>query len=212
MDWLIAALTNFENALLLGINGANNEVLNYFMWHYSGKWIWIPFYLFLFYLIVRQYKWRQVIMISICIALVILFTDQLCASLIRPLVARDRPSHSEIGPLLNFVNNYKGGNYGFPSCHAANTAALTTFLGFIFRRRILFGALILWTLIMGYSRMYLGVHYPSDILTGYILGTLIGLIMGILWKHISRFNLKGHLKDHLIRGSLIIKLLNINRS
>lgn len=181
--WLLQILSDFERAVLLAINGANSPALNDFMWLYSGKWIWVPFYVLLFALVVRKYRssWRSILAISICISLVILLTDQMCASWIRPLVQRDRPSHSEIGPLLHFINGYKGGNYGFPSCHAANTAALTAFLCCVLRSRAIAGTLILWALLMGYSRMYLGVHYPSDILMGYLCGAGVGIAFGQLF-------------------------------
>lgn len=181
MDRLIEYLSSFEDSLLLAINGAHNPVMDFLMWQYSAKWIWLPFYLFLLFMIIRRHTPVQILKICLCIFLIILITDQACAAWIRPLVERDRPSHSALGPLLHFVNDYKGGNYGFPSCHAANSGALAAFLCCVFRGRIMPALLVAWALMMGYSRMYLGVHYPSDLLAGYFIGSSIGLLTGLGW-------------------------------
>lgn len=194
MERILEFLSSFEESLLLAVNGSHTPFMNIIMWQYSAKWVWVPFYVFLLVLIIRRHSWVQVCKIAVCIFLVILLTDQVCASWIRPLVARDRPSHSELGVLLHYVNGYKGGNYGFPSCHAANTGALTAFLCCVFRGKLIPAILIVWALLMGYSRMYLGVHYPSDLLVGYLVGGGIGSAIGYGWikrRPIGRTLLRG---------------------
>ena len=103
---------------------------------------------------------------AVAIALTITFADQMGATVIRPLVCRPRPANLEnpISEFVQIVNGYRGGRYGFPSCHAANTFGLAFFLFYLFRNRSLNWFIMLWALLTCYSRSYLGVHYPGDLL------------------------------------------------
>lgn len=102
--------------------------------------------------------------------------DQTCATFLRPYFQRLRPSNID-NPLSQFVtvvNGYRGGSYGFPSCHAANSFALATFLKLAVKRPVFTAFILIWASINCYSRMYLGVHYPSDILAGAVIGVAYG--------------------------------------
>lgn len=98
--------------------------------------------------------------------------DQVCSSLIRPVVARLRPANLEnpIVDMVYIVNGYRGGSYGFPSCHAANSFGLALYVVFTFRKRWLSLFIIAWAVLNCYTRIYLGVHYPGDLLVGGIIG------------------------------------------
>lgn len=170
---------NIDTYLLVTANGANSPELDILMWLISSRWIWVPLYILLAGMLIYRYGWLKGSLYIVMAAVIITLTDQTCASVIRPLVARLRPSNPDnpISVLLHIVNGYRGGKYGFPSCHAANTCALAAFLSLLFRKRYITIALAIWSLLVSYSRIYLGVHYPSDILGGFIVGSLYSLMM-----------------------------------
>lgn len=169
---LLSELIKVDNACLLAINGWHAEWADTFMYAFSGKWIWVPFYASLVYVIVRNMQWKVALGCAVAIALTIVFADQIGASLIRPEVARLRPSNLQnpLSEVVHVVNGYRSGRYGFPSCHAANTFGLAFFFFYLFRNRMLSWFVMLWATVTCYSRAYLGVHYPGDLLAGALLG------------------------------------------
>lgn len=152
----------------------HNAFFDTFMSMFSGRYIWIAMYAALLYVLIRKFNGRQVLALAVGIALTITLADQICASLIRPIFERLRPSNLQ-NPLSEFthiVNNYRGGAYGFPSCHAANSFALATFMALVLRKRSFTAFIFLWAVLNSYSRIYLGVHYPGDLLAGAAVGSL----------------------------------------
>ncbi len=135
MTEFLSSLIEADNACLLAINGWHAPWADTFMYAFSGKWIWIPLYASLLYVIGRNLRWQVAVGCAVAIALTIVFADQVGASLIRPEVARLRPSNLEnpLSAMVHIVNGYRGGSYGFPSCHAANTFGLAFFLVYLFR-------------------------------------------------------------------------------
>jgi len=109
------------------------------------------------------------------IALCVLLADQLSVHLFKNVFQRLRPSHEpELTGMVHLVRDYRGGNWGFVSSHAANTFAIATFLSLIFKNRKFWIILFSWCIIVSYTRIYLGVHYPGDIFGGALLGMVIG--------------------------------------
>ena len=161
---MIQLLVNTDQNLLLYLNGFHNAFGDYFMSTFTGKWIWVPMYASILYVLLKNFNWKITLCCLTAIALTILFADQVCASLIRPAVERLRPSNpaNPISDLVHIVNNYRGGRYGFPSCHASNSFGLAFFLVFLFRKRWLSLFILLWATLNCYTRIYLGVHYPGD--------------------------------------------------
>ena len=156
------------------------------MYWISFKWTWIPLYALLLFLIIREYKWRS-LLILLFIAILITLSDQLSVHLFKNTVERLRPCHNpEIMESVHLVKEHCGGLYGFVSSHAANSFALAVFLiGFLGRKFKYFTLLILlWAAIISYSRVYLGVHYPGDIIVGAIFGALLGYILQIIYHKI----------------------------
>lgn len=176
-----------ENLLLLG-NGFHTSFLDWLMWTVTGKWIWAPLYFMLAMLMFRRAGREKSIICLSFIALMILATDQTCATILRPAFKMLRPSSPDnpIHPMVQLVNGYHGGRYGFPSCHAANTFALATFLSMVFRNRRATILLLSWSLIVSYSRIYLGVHYPGDIIGGFIVGGTYSIICYKAAKGVSQ--------------------------
>lgn len=176
---MIEFLNNIDSQIFLFFNGMHLPFLDRFMVLFTGRFIWIPMYATILLLLIRHSGPRKAWLYAFGIGLAILLTDQLCASYIRPVIERLRPSNPA-NPLSEFtliVNNYRGGPYGFPSCHSANSFALATFIAVLFRRRGLSAFIFGWAVLNSYTRLYLGVHYPGDLLVGAVIGSAIGYIL-----------------------------------
>ena len=171
---VIDFLENLDISLFLSINEKHNGFFDQFMYAFSGKLVWVPMYISILYLMVRNVVRPQLFYVIAGVVLIVLFADQVCGSLIRPVVERWRPSNanSPVYDVVHIVNGYRGGRYGFPSCHAANTFALATYILLLFKNRWLTTFLMVWAIITCYSRSYLGVHYPGDLLVGGLVGSL----------------------------------------
>lgn len=181
LQWLI----EIDEKLLLVINGCHNRYFDHFMYLFSDRWIWVPMYAAILYVMIRNFSFRKTIICVAALALTITIADQVGASLIRPMVERLRPSNPEnpISDVIHIVNNNRSGRYGFPSCHAANTFGLAFFVCFLFRYRWLTAFLMFWAVVTCYSRVYLGLHYPGDLLAGMLLGCISATIVFLLMRH-----------------------------
>lgn len=180
-------LEQLDHNILFFINGHHSQWADTAMMTITGKWTWIPLYILLVGLMLWRCGWRRTIVYLLGIAAVITLTDQACASWIRPAVERLRPCSPEnpINPLIQTVNGYAPGSYSFPSCHAANTFALATFLSLEFCNRRMTIFIYLWAAIVSISRLYLGVHYPSDLLGGALIGSAIAIIIYFICSRIK---------------------------
>lgn len=176
---MIETLNNWDAATLLWLNGFHNSFFDYFMSLISNKWVWTPMYftIFVISIIHAGLKPRLLVILAI-FGVAFALSDFTCAELIRPLFNRPRPSnlHSGISHLVHIVDGYRGGNYGFPSCHASNSFMLATLCMLIFKNWRLSLFLYAWAVLHSYSRIYLGVHYPGDLLVGAIVGTSISIL------------------------------------
>ena len=193
---MLEQLLHIDTEILLVINGWHAPWADTLMWIISAKATWIPLYLLLIGLLVRRYrqpastpiKWLQkvpacVVMIVV-IALAVGAADFIASGILKDWVARPRPSRvPELEGVLHLVNGYKSGQYGFVSSHAANTMVCALLFSMIWRNKIATVGLMLWVAANCYSRMYLGVHYPLDILGGLMVGCLVAMTAYVLlWK------------------------------
>lgn len=172
----IETLESLDRELFLLINGAHSDAMDPVMAWISDKKSWIPFYALLLIPLWKLFK-KKIYFPLVFIALLILATDQLSVHLFKNVFMRFRPCHNlEIMDMVHTVNGKCGGKYGFLSNHASNSFALAMFLAIQFRRKYAWLAWIMffWAALASYSRIYLGVHYPADVIAGALLGGILG--------------------------------------
>lgn len=181
-------LSDIDARLLLIVNGAHSPFFDAVMWCISGRWIWLPFYAVLAYLLFRRMSWKRASICLVTIGLIILAADQTCATLIRPEIGRLRPANlnNPLSSFVHVVNGYRCGRYGFPSCHAANTFALAVFMSLVIRHKWFTVMMFSWAFIVSYSRMYLGVHYFGDLFCGATIGSLFAVLFYYLQNYLFK--------------------------
>ena len=173
--------SNLDSDLFLYLNGLHVGWMDKVMMLITDMWIWLPLYLLLIYWTVKQYGKRSW-WVFLAIGVVVLCSDQLSSHVFKPVFQRLRPCFNEdFEGLIHLPKGLAGGKYSFTSSHAANTFAIATFMNAALRKFQPWAAITLfsWAFISSYSRIYIGFHYPGDILCGAILGVLVGMV---IWK------------------------------
>jgi len=206
---MIEYLDNLDRAATLFLNGFHTPWFDNLLFNYSKMWVWVPFYiLYIVHLAIKS--GRKNLWWLLAIVLTIFISDQISSGILKPLVERFRPSHDpEMKDLIHIVNGYRGGRFGFTSSHASNSVAAATLLMLIIRSRRQTIMLIVWAAIMGYSRIYLGVHYLGDVLCGSMIGVFAGWVSYSLLS--SRMNLNFQIgeKDRIHRESLMVYVVTL---
>ena len=188
MDYLI----HIDRQWLLAINGWHSEWADILMWYISKSTTWLPLYALLVGLIVYRFgilspslcregrrgsSLLRVLIILAGFAVAVGVSDFVSSGIIKPWVCRLRPTHEPaLAGMLHLVNGYTGGLYGFVSSHAANTMACALLFSLLYRNKYATVGLMLWVALNCYSRMYLGVHYPADIIGGLAIGALMATL------------------------------------
>jgi undecaprenyl-diphosphatase len=160
------------------------------MYWMSDARVWTPLYLFFLWAIAKVYNWKTAFLTLLGVLVVVTFCDRISVELFKEVFERYRPSRNlELYDQVHIVNDYRGGKYGFVSSHATNFFGICTFLFMILKRPYPKQApyIFLFAALVSYTRIYLGVHYPADILAGGVLGVLIGWFVflffnRLIWK------------------------------
>ena len=182
-------LINLDTEIFLWFNSRNNLFWDIAMKMATGKLIWIGLYLSLVYAMYKAYGWKTTLVMTVMSGLAVTAADQMTASVLRPIFERLRPANlnNPISHLVHIVDGYRSGGFSFPSCHAANTFALATLTSLLFRRWRFTVAIVFWAIVNCYSRIYLGVHYPGDLLAGTVIGCLCGGIFYVVGRLIISY-------------------------
>lgn len=173
---MLDKLNLWDTELFVYLNSLHTPGFDNVMWYISGKLTWIPLYAIILFFVFKQYRWKGFAVVAF-VGLLVAMTDLSSVHLFKNIFQRFRPTHNpDLADFVHTVNNYRGGKYGFVSSHATNTLGLAVFTSLLFKTRFFTVWMIAWALIVSYSRIYLGVHYPGDILCGALLGVACGFI------------------------------------
>lgn len=197
---MLERLMTWDRELLIFLNELHSHFFDPVAFYLTKTEFWVPLYLYLLYLIFRDQRknsWFIVGGLIVAIAL----ADQITAGLMKPFFERVRPSHDpSLEGVIHLVNDYRGGLYGFASSHAANTTAVALVVYLALRSTYrLAWTIFLWAAVMSYTRIYLGVHYPGDLL----VGALVGLLSGF-----TAYKLQGWVKGKIEKRKTITEIRN----
>lgn len=180
---MIEKILVYERDAFFALNGSHYEFLDRFMWLFSGKIIWLPLAVFILCVLVYKKNWRESLLILLAITLTITLCDQFASHICKPYFMRFRPTHHpDFMYQVKTVFDYRGGMYGFISSHAANAFGFATLMSFVMRKRLFTWTIFFWATLNSYIRIYLGVHFISDVVAGALSGFVFGYLVYQLYK------------------------------
>ena len=184
---MLERILDFEREVFFLLNGSNSEYLDRFIWLYTGKVVWLPLALFILIILVYKKNWREWLPILLAITLVVTLCDQFSSSLIKPAFERFRPTHHPgFMDQIDTVFGYRGGLYGFISSHATNAFGFAMFMSLLFRKAVFTWTIMFWATLTAYTRIYLGVHFISDIVPGILVGLFFGYLVYVLYAFVRK--------------------------
>ena len=179
-------IQDMDMQVLSLFNGSDNIMLDQMVQILTSGLTWIPLYVMLFFVVMRNNETMGQIALVVGSAIFcVLFADGLVDGIIKQLAERWRPSNDPTFKyMVQVVDDIRLKGYSFCSAHAANTMSLAVFFSLLIRSKMLTITLVIWSLINCWTRLYLGVHYPSDILCGMIIGIIVGILVYLLYYKI----------------------------
>ena len=175
----------FERELFFFLNGSDSALLDNFFYIFTNKWTWLIFYLCFLWVFIYKKNWKEIVCVLVAVIFVVLFADQISSGFFKPFFHRFRPTHHpDFMDQVKIVFNYRAGPYGFISSHAANSFGFATFCALIFRNKLFTFTIFLFAFLNAYSRIYIGVHFISDIIVGALVGMLIGGSIYLIYNQI----------------------------
>ncbi|MCE5330717.1 MAG: phosphatase PAP2 family protein [Bacteroidales bacterium] len=206
MDFL-NTINSLDTELLLFVNGLHNSFFDELMYTFSQIFVWIPFYVSVLYLIIISHKKKDAIWVILSLVLCIVIADQVASGIIKEAVQRLRPSRNPaLEGMIHIVNGYTGGKYGFVSSHAANSFGFALLSSLVFKQKTYTAFVFIWAAIVSYSRIYLGVHYPFDILGGMVVGVMAALIVYFALKKLQPSSLENSGEIPVVIPNLVLGL------
>lgn len=206
----MSSLNEIDHQLTLAINGSDSLFWDNVMYTVTDTFSWTLVIIVLLAIIFKNNTWKEALMVYVAMILLIIVADRICSGIVKPLVARWRPTQDpQLMYLVDVVRGYRGGRFGFFSGHACNTMCMAMFLSWLFRSTKVTLTLFFWSLSTTFTRLYLGVHYLGDVCVGFIVGAILGF--GFYWlmeryvhprigktRFISdQFTSSGYLKDDM---------------
>ena len=190
-----------DTQIFFFINGHHTLFLDHFMYLITMKTVWLPLYISLLYIVWRNYSWKGALVVLLMIGAGMLVTDWANAHWLRPWIGRLRPSNPDnpISHMVHIVNGKRGSGCGFPSAHSANIWLLTLIITRFFQNKFVSRTMTITALLVCYSRIYLGYHYPGDVLGGFVLAYLTYAVM--MWINEVYINVGTR---HEVHGAKIV--------
>ena len=178
-------MSGLDYSILLGLNGSDNIVLDSMVLLLTNAYTWIPLYLFLIFLVIHNNeKWSQIFLVTFAGVCCVLVSSAVSELMFKPWVARLRPIHTEdLAGSLDLIEGFNARGYSFFSSHAANTFSLAVFMSLLVRRWTFTIAMVAWSLVNCWTRLYLGAHFPSDIIAGLLCGGVVGWLVYMIHMH-----------------------------
>ena len=180
---MVEKILIYERDAFFALNGSDSAFLDRFMWIFTGKAVWLPLAFLILLVLIYKKNWRESLFILLAIVLVVTLCDQFASNVCKPVFTRFRPTHHpDFMDQVKTVFGYRGGLYGFISSHAANAFGFATLMALIMRDKLFGWTIFFWAALTAYTRVYLGVHFISDIVPGAISGVFFGYLVYRLYS------------------------------
>ena len=208
---MLISLLDVDRYILSFFNGSESVFVDGVVTILTSGFTWVLLYLVLFYIVIKNNDTMSQIGITIgCVLLCLLFADGLADGIVKPLVARPRPLNDPfIKHTIDIVAGSYDRQYSFFSAHAANTFSLAIFFSLLFRRKAITVVLVAWSLLNCWTRLYMGMHYPSDIVVGLLWGICVGGGVWSLFRRRLKSGSVSHDGDLLVTAFMFTLLMAV---